>query len=139
MRISSGDSKCYYPNGKTAPNYQPCNSTDDGSTSVCCELSTSVCTTKGLCLGSDSYIYRGGCTDQSWKSESCPSVCANGMDLSIKFQKVQILEFCDADFGSKVAEDTYSPILSCDPGINGNEFCCYTPNSYSCCDQKFDL
>ena len=140
IRAWPGDSTCYYPNGDIAPNYKPCSSTEDGSISVCCELSTSVCTTKGLCFGSDGYMYRGGCTDQSWKSESCPSVCANGMDLFIKFQKVQILEFGDADFGSKVAKHIYSVIVPCNPGINSNEFCCFTPGLLSpCCSQKFDL
>ena len=87
MRASSADPTCYFPNEKVASTYQPCNSTDDDHASVCCELSTSVCSTKGLCYGSNGYLYRGGCTDRSWKSALCPTVCLTGTKLSVKFTK----------------------------------------------------
>lgn len=85
IRSSSVDPTCYFPDGGIALTYQPCNSTVDRDASVCCELSTSVCGTKGLCYGSNGYIYRGGCTDPSWKSSLCPTICSAGTKLSVKF------------------------------------------------------
>ena len=97
MRASSADPTCYFPNGKVARTYQPCNSTDDDHASVCCELSSSVCSTKNLCYGSNGYVYRGGCTDPSWKSALCPTLCLTGKKLSVKFTKTVWSEFYRAD------------------------------------------
>ncbi|KAI1170926.1 hypothetical protein F4777DRAFT_89201 [Nemania sp. FL0916] len=80
--------QCYYPNGKEAPKsqQQPCNSTEDGRVSLCCDMRNSVCTTTGLCLGSAGYYYRGTCTDRSWISPSCPRVCTDqNKDSTVNF------------------------------------------------------
>lgn len=89
IRASSVNPTCYFPNGGIAPNYQPCNSTVDADSSVCCELSTSVCGSKGLCYGSNGYLYRGGCTDRSWKSAHCPTYCLQSTKLCVKLMKMQ--------------------------------------------------
>ena len=76
---------CYLPDGSVANKddtvYQPCNATaaENGEGSACCDLGSSVCLSTGLCFGSDSYIYRGGCTDRQWSSGNCPSQCLDGM------------------------------------------------------------
>lgn len=80
---------CYLPDKSIAKSgdtaYHPCNATaaDNGDGSACCQLSSStgssICLTSGFCFGADSYVYRGGCTDQSWNSPNCPSQCLDGM------------------------------------------------------------
>lgn len=95
---SSAEPTCYFPDGRVASTYQPCNSTVDGDASVCCEVSTSVCGSQGLCYGSDGYLYRGGCTDRKWKSAGCPTLCLDGMKLFVKFTKTQSSRFHGADF-----------------------------------------
>ena len=80
---------CYLPDKSIANSgdtvYHPCNATavDNGEGSACCDLrssiGSSICLTSGFCFGADSYVYRGGCTDQTWKSPNCPSQCLGGM------------------------------------------------------------
>lgn len=77
---------CYFPNGVIAPNDTPCR--DDTSNSVCCGQGYA-CLTNGLCQatgeelqkpGATEFV-RGGCTDKTWRSSSCPSFCIeNGVD-----------------------------------------------------------
>lgn len=74
-------STCYYPDGSVANGLQPCinaTNTDSDSHAGCCDLSTSVCTTTGYCFADTGYLYRGGCTDQSWDDPSCAAKCQNG-------------------------------------------------------------
>ena len=61
--------------------YQPCNLT---AGSACCQLATSVCTTDGYCKGNEYYMYRGGCTDQSWHSINCAAEYLDGKKLCRK-------------------------------------------------------
>ncbi|CAI6091816.1 unnamed protein product [Clonostachys chloroleuca] len=73
---------CYYPSGKLAPNDTPCR--DDTSNSVCCGqsyacLSNGICQATGFQLlkpGATEFV-RGGCTDKTWRSSSCPSFCVD--------------------------------------------------------------
>lgn len=117
IRASSMNPTCYFPNGDIAPNYQPCNSTVDADASICCDLSTSVCGTKGLCYGSNGYLYRGGCTDRSWKSAHCPTYCLQN------------------------ARDGPAPLVPCTHGIVTGDFCCFSParGNHGCCNRKFRL
>ena len=78
----ASNASCFAPDGTLVTTWSPCNSTEDGRVSACCELGSSVCTTTGLCVGSAEYFYRGGCTDPSWRSPSCPSQCATSKSLS---------------------------------------------------------
>ncbi|KAF8864679.1 hypothetical protein BDZ45DRAFT_669452 [Acephala macrosclerotiorum] len=41
---------------------------------MCCAVDDA-CTTRGWCLGSAGYVYRGGCTDNSWTSSACQQLC----------------------------------------------------------------
>ena len=79
----ASNASCFAPDDTLVTTWSPCNSTEDGRVSACCELSSSVCTTTGLCVGSAEYFYRAGCTDPSWRSPSCPSQCVTGKPLSL--------------------------------------------------------
>lgn len=107
--------KCYFPNGDEYTTGQPCNSTADGRVSVCCELSSSVCTTSGLCFGSAGYLYRGGCTDRSWTSPQCGQQC---VDTRI---------------------DNFANVYFCEPGVFDppRTVCC--GGDSNCCASNFSL
>lgn len=138
---SSVERTCYFPNGGVTPTYyQPCNATVDGDASVCCDLSTSVCGSKGLCYGSNGYLYRGGCTDPSWKSAHCPTYCLHSMKLPVKFTKLQWFDFHRADCSIEDARDTYASLVPCTHGIVAGDFCCFSPRrGNGCCNRKFQL
>lgn len=92
---------CYAPDGTPASDgsYMPCSFS--GGASMCCPTndtnsngnngdprsggggSRDTCTEGGLCIGqSDGKTRRGYCTDQSWKSSACVSICTNS---SVRF------------------------------------------------------
>lgn len=63
---------CFSPNGSVLRGFGLCDPTN--STSVCCKLTES-CIEFGLCSTPSGFLYRGGCTDGSFKSGVCPKVC----------------------------------------------------------------
>ncbi|KAI0021547.1 hypothetical protein F4780DRAFT_737812 [Xylariomycetidae sp. FL0641] len=78
---------CYAPDGVTLGNnesFVPCNKlgiTQTGVYSSCCRLDgdpaqRDLCATTGLCLNGG-VIYREYCTDKTWKSPACVSVCTD--------------------------------------------------------------
>ncbi|KAL0943309.1 uncharacterized protein CTRU02_201195 [Colletotrichum truncatum] len=85
MGISAQEVSCYAPNGDVANNltYVPCNKlgiTQRGVFSSCCALDgppdeRDICSTSGLCINRQSQPQRGFCTDPTWKSKACVSVC----------------------------------------------------------------
>lgn len=80
----AGSSVCYYPDGSEAKDYVyvPCNGTGVGS--CCIPSEGDVCLSDGLCYYTSSpYVYRGACTDQTWKSSSCPQYCRSRMLTSL--------------------------------------------------------
>ena len=72
---------CWLPDSTSFDNVGmiPCNSTlaDTTAGSACCDP-RDACTTNGMCLGESGYTYRGGCTDQAFNSNNCPSYCLTG-------------------------------------------------------------
>ena len=68
--------QCYYPNGDLSSDGDiPCSSNGDGP---CCPLNWT-CLSNGLChLENEGYLGRYTCTDQSWRSSSCPNICTHG-------------------------------------------------------------
>jgi hypothetical protein len=75
---------CYFPDGSVAQD-TPCTSSTNDST--CCgtgfaclghESSFFLCMATGdeLKKPDESLFVRGSCTDQTWRSENCPAVCA---------------------------------------------------------------
>jgi len=89
--LSSGRAQtCYYPNGQVPTDFDftPCNG---NAVSACCAMSEDTCVSHELCFNNDENEYfRGACTDQSWKSASCPQYC-----LSINPGDYQQIELCD--------------------------------------------
>ncbi len=125
---------CYYPDKSIVPNYQACNPKSDNG-SACCELSSSVCTTKGYCFGSISVLYRGGCTDPEWRSPNCAQQCLNGTLRPLK----TILRDPSLNINCiLVAHNSFSNILPCSNGVYTDTFCCAGWGSKtSCCDNSF--
>jgi hypothetical protein len=75
-------SECFYPDGKNATGLFPCY--PDADVSHCCRKSD-VCLSNGLCFSSGlGTIVRRGCTEPSWKSDSCPAVCDIGMQRRVR-------------------------------------------------------
>src|SRR4051794_14152448 len=72
--------ECYYPDYLVAQDFDfvPCGASN--TISACCVPSEGdVCLSNGLCDWTGNYLYRGACTDPSWKSENCTTYCASGM------------------------------------------------------------
>ena len=68
--------QCYYPDGTipTDYNYVPC--TGSGFSSCCIPSEGDVCMSNGLCYyQSGQYLFRGACSDQTWKDNSCAKFC----------------------------------------------------------------
>lgn len=65
---------CYWPDGNaTSTDYAPCNY---GTTSMCCDTANNdICTPEGLCLYHKTSYTRDACTDSTWASPNCVSVC----------------------------------------------------------------
>ncbi|KAF2493073.1 hypothetical protein BU16DRAFT_97392 [Lophium mytilinum] len=73
----ANSSVCFFPNSNTDggdinPIFVPCDPA--ASVSACCAVGES-CTGSGLCYSSSGGIYRGACTDKTWKDASCPHLC----------------------------------------------------------------
>jgi len=78
---SSFVDECYYPDGSAPADYSfvACN---NSAVSACCVPSEGdICLANGLCQDvSDGSVFRGACTDQTWKSSSCPQICVKGYE-----------------------------------------------------------
>jgi hypothetical protein len=145
VRSISASPQCYWPNGLTAQsNYVPCNST--ATASACCALNDT-CTTYGWCLGSAGMVYRGGCTDPSWKSGACQSTYCFNSKINMLSQFLSPLKGklvkAVSDKASANTGD-YQNLLSCSNGnravSNGfNTWCGSTGGSSTCCSSTFQL
>lgn len=71
--------KCYFPNGSEIQNsnttYEACNGIA-GATSQCCATSEG-CSANGLCVSTEGQYSRGGCTDPTFRSPFCLSICTS--------------------------------------------------------------
>lgn len=80
---------CWFPDGVTFDNDQHahCNATLAGTIqgSACC-APRDACTSSGMCLGELGFAYRGTCTDQTFTSDNCPSLCHVGRLLLTTIQ-----------------------------------------------------
>ena len=105
-----------FSNGNLATDYLPCIDISGEAQSWCCHLSDSVCTQNGYCVGSNGLFYRGGCTDSTFTSPSCPQVCKNAFPT------------------------TFSAFFNCaDPGTYSQTWCCATGSSDSYCNAGFSI
>jgi hypothetical protein len=78
------DATCYFPNGtaQSSGDQYPCN-TASGVESMCCNIgNTSTpgrCNQDGLCIPyNNGHLWRGTCTDPTWKDPACLHVCTVG-------------------------------------------------------------
>lgn len=69
---------CYAPDGSTITSFSICDSANGAS--LCCATGDT-CLTKGLCQNPFGNLYRGACTDRSYESALCPSICISGKPL----------------------------------------------------------
>lgn len=85
---STTQAACYFPNGRLAHNDSPCR--DDTENSVCCGQGYA-CLTNGICQATGeelqkpgaSEFVRGGCTDKSYRSSSCPQFCSDPLQDNV--------------------------------------------------------
>lgn len=75
--------KCYFHDGTEDANSAPC-LPQGAKHSPCCRRAhpkgdyvADTCLANGLCLAPHGSIYQNACTDQTWESKDCPSVCPN--------------------------------------------------------------
>jgi hypothetical protein len=88
---------CYLPDGSSlGDGLRVCD--PSAPASACC-ASGDECTTNGFCKagndGDNNWLWRGGCTDKTWESDSCPKHCwdsSTSMD-SQPIRKCQSLIF----------------------------------------------
>ncbi|KAE8327679.1 hypothetical protein BDV39DRAFT_175089 [Aspergillus sergii] len=115
--------QCYWRNGaSTLDEQQPC--FPDKENSPCCATnkqngdSNDVCTSNGLCVAQvepyTGLVLQNGCTDSSWNSSDCLSICPDSMK---------------PDYGIH--------ILPC-PDKSLRHWCCSLSGS-DCCDSAFEL
>ncbi|KAF1993065.1 hypothetical protein P154DRAFT_568240 [Amniculicola lignicola CBS 123094] len=104
------NASCYYPD-RSFPDdyvYVPCSS--DEFTSCCILSEGNQCLSNGLCWDTWSeYMFRGGCTDQSWNSTNCFQHCKTGDSSS-----------------------SYDPLVTCGEG----RYCCSSDSSTCCNDDS---
>ena len=77
LTITLARASCYYPSGvRMFSDFEPCaDPTARAPYSGCCQLGD-VCLPSGLCQWPEKKTtYRGGCTDSTWGSPSCPNFC----------------------------------------------------------------
>lgn len=73
-------SKCYFPDGTISLDGFACNLTavENGENSSCCRL-LDTCLTSGTCLQTYSgWFYRFGCTDPTYRDQTCSRICTSG-------------------------------------------------------------
>ena len=130
--------ECYYPDKSIVPNFQACNLAQANGT-ACCELSTSVCTTEGYCVGNAGFFYRGGCTDPDWASPNCAKNCLDSTWPLLKSIPAGLNPNINCFL---VAQRSFSDILPCSSGVYTEYFCCSdvavaVGDSKSCCHKSF--
>ena len=83
--IREANAACYYPNGteQVSGDQAPCDSTDR-TASMCCNLVNTTtaghCTADGLCIPyKNDQLFRGPCTDRTWKDPACLPLCVDGI------------------------------------------------------------
>ncbi|KAM3072174.1 hypothetical protein ACMFMG_008630 [Clarireedia jacksonii] len=115
---------CWLPDAVAFDNVgmKPCNTTlaDSSEGSACCDPRDS-CSTSGLCLGRSGYVYRGGCTDSTFGTANCPSLCLKDPVLGSKYNRNTNVYACGTG------------------GMFSTNFCCesFATPAQSCCESNF--
>jgi hypothetical protein len=75
---------CHFPDGIQATGNTPCYK--NGSVSVCGGPGFT-CLSNGLCQQGQN-LFRGTCTDSTWKNDACPNFCTSGMVDVVEFVQI---------------------------------------------------
>lgn len=110
--IGKVGASCYYPDGSFPSDYVYTACSGSEFTSCCIASEGDQCLSNGLCYypkSSSKYLFRGACTDKTWKSENCFQHCLSGSSNS-----------------------RYDRLVSC----GDNRYCCYSDGSTCCNDDS---
>ena len=88
--VKAADPICYYPDGTEAADYQYVACNGSSVASCCIPAEGDACMSDGLCYWPGEYLYRGACTDQTWKSGNCPQYCQTCKSPLQNFQSSSI-------------------------------------------------
>ncbi|KAL4964316.1 uncharacterized protein BDV14DRAFT_201088 [Aspergillus stella-maris] len=114
---------CYLMDGQLAnTSHSPCTTSEDPTShSPCCAKGTDTCLTSGLCQSSNGLIFETGCTDPTWESVACPSLCP---DQSTNWKGKGSGNWTNG------TEREYWQVMVCSSGVvccrgsSGDESCC---------------
>lgn len=116
---------CYLPDGSAIGGVRVCD--PSAPASACCAPGDE-CTTNGLCKagndGDNNWLWRGGCTDKSWESDSCPKYCwdsSTSMETHCSALNVFANSLTD-DYAAKVN----FKVMAC----SEDSYCCSYPDGY---------
>ncbi|KAL2824288.1 hypothetical protein BDW59DRAFT_162626 [Aspergillus cavernicola] len=118
---------CYFMNGgRTPTTHQPCKAdlaSDDHSS--CCSAANDICLDSGLCLANNGLIYETACTDPTWESNACPSICP---DKSTEWRGTATGNWTEGE------ENGFWQVMTCQPGA----VCCRRRDSEpNCCEEEY--
>ncbi|CAG8032664.1 unnamed protein product [Penicillium olsonii] len=116
ISLVSATSQCFYPNGDKSTD-TPCYT--DGSASHCCG-SRSICLTNKLCLSVEQpyQLSRGSCTDNDWRSGSCP------LNTCREFQSPKLLTKADPKFAESAQPGAGAAVVWLNGTGADSVYCC---------------
>jgi len=131
--FSTAMARCVFPDGVGVnTDYVPCTNSEGSN---CCHKNDK-CRANGFCLSTlNGYHYRGGCTDMTYKSPSCPTQCQDSATGEFRRQfafRIQFWESATNSYSTELGNASFVNIIACDAAQNGGTWCCaYDGN---CCD-----
>lgn len=123
---------CYYPDGIQATDNTPCS--QNASVGICCGPGFT-CLSNGLCQQGQ-YLFRGTCTDSTWRNDDCPSYCKSGRSIR---NLSWWISFRSGGTNNHLGQQLDNWVSSC-PSLGSGYFCCGSDNL--CCKNStliFDL
>ncbi|KAL3478273.1 hypothetical protein BJX99DRAFT_107366 [Aspergillus californicus] len=125
--VAAQDQDCFLMDGQLASDsHKPCNTSTTGH-SACCATATDICLESGLCLSSSGLIFESACTDRTWESDACPSLCP---DQSTNWEGKGSGNWTAGD------ERDYWQVMVC---ASGSVCCRASSGDPSCCDEDLVL
>ncbi|KAL4942743.1 hypothetical protein BDV06DRAFT_191562 [Aspergillus oleicola] len=115
---------CYLMDGQSAStSHEPCDTSTNGH-SACCAIGPDTCLESGLCQTSSGLIFETGCTDPTWESDACPSLCP---DQSTDWEGKGSGNWTEG------TERSYWQVMVCSSGV----VCCRSASGDpSCCGDR---
>jgi hypothetical protein len=117
---------CYLPDGSSlGGGLRVCD--PSAPASACC-ASGDECTTNGFCKagndGDNNWLWRGGCTDKTWESDSCPKYCWDS-STSMKTH-CQSVNLSANSLTDDFAAGVNFKVMAC----SEDSYCCSYPDGY---------